>query len=338
MIRQDHIAIVVPVHRAPLPIPRLAGKLDQIAPLPLREMIAGALAAAALPLLDSRTRYWRYYLLIGPSPQWRPQALGQKLLSIVRQNIESERARKGIGSRLYNRSRLDGQRRASVRELRRLVNGFKSQYGAAAKRFWDKAKSHSSYSTLLRASQLLRSATDLRGFFESNMPTLADGHARAAFHRLMIHQTPVAEDLAPVLLRGDSVWQALAKIKRTSIQLDDSRRLILAWILLVVLFTTKPSIVDRPHRQLEDDADIGEQPDGSLAGLACVARNMLAACVFELDAVTRSRLLELLDSALVRKPYTPPVALAARDDDGSRRRLFADLRLSSFHRLLEATR
>ena len=330
------VSIITPTCRAALPTPRLSNRPDTFSPLALRELIAGKLASSEFRLLDSRTRYWRYYLLIGPAPRWKPQALGQKLLSIVRQNIDRERAIRGVGSRLYNRTRLDAQRAPTVRELRRLVAGFKAQYGAAARNFWKAAKQEAAYPVLERASRALRDGSNYSGFFDREMEVIRNGHARSAFNRLQVQQSETAKEIARVLMRGISVSHALSMIKRSTLRLDSSRRLALVWTLLATLFRTTDAIPQVPTRRREDDED--DEALGDQVALARIASDLLKQYDFGLDAVFRNRLRDLLTSALEGNPFVEPIVVAARDGDGTRQRLFADLRLSSLHRLLEATR
>jgi hypothetical protein len=42
------------------------------------------LASNALPCIDTRTAYWRYYLFAAPSTTGRPISVGPRLLSILR--------------------------------------------------------------------------------------------------------------------------------------------------------------------------------------------------------------------------------------------------------------
>src|SRR5271157_3736937 len=119
----DAIFVVAAVERTELPIKPAPEPQDLREPLELKNRIAGDLAGKVLPLLDSRTRYWRYYLLIGPHPTWAHRSLGNRLLRIVRRNrgTKDQRATRGIGSRLFNRCYLDLGRRPNDPELKRLV-------------------------------------------------------------------------------------------------------------------------------------------------------------------------------------------------------------------------
>lgn len=330
-----------------IPLPRQSSDsgTDPLDPLSLKMVIASDRATEQLPLIDSRTRYWRYYLLLGPSPSQAYRTLARKLLAIVCHNAQAgARATKGVGSRLFNRL-ADRRRQPFDSELRRLARNFRVQYGPAAARFWQRAKERSGqagYRVLFDASRRLRNATRFEGFFDTRMPSLSDGHARNAFHRILRTQSETAADLYGLMIRAptSSLGSALAGTRKSTLTTDDGRRLVLAWALLVSLFDLKAPPAPGLHSASDNDEEEEEDDDASGidASLARAALILLRAGVASSDLGLRATIEAMLRDSLESPVYRSPIHVSSRGDDGRRRRLFADLRLSSFRRLLLATR
>ena len=334
-MRLPQIEIVRPY---PLVVPRRdAGFLGPMHPLTLREQIAPN-SGDVFPLIDSRTRYWRYFLLIGPSPRWQAHpTIGRRLLAVVRANISGDRARRGVGARLYNQLK-DRGRIASSKDLNALSRGFRQQYGPAVRRFWDKAGSSN---VLVAASQRIKASAGMDGFFEYDCSGLPDGRARKAFHRAICAQSPEATELADLLARPEFGWnldRALAKVRRSTFSNLRTRQIALAWSLLRALFRLPTG-----GTSVDDDDDHGEGTidEASSESLRALAHASLGAIKDGVAAALpekwRTDIRLLLETALSAAIFKPPLAPPHLPVGQSRQRLFPDMRLRTFAYLLSRT-
>lgn len=339
MMIDVHLVAAVP--RAP--IPRARSERDNLHPLALREALASGLDRQVFPLLDTRTRYWRYYLLIGPKPRWT-LALGKRLIAVVRANIDGQRARRGAGARLWNRC-VDLGRRPTEKELRTLVRSFRSQYSVAAGEFWRLAETDSGFPTLASAARRLKRHKAYRGFFDtgalSNNP---DGHARRVFHRLIRNQSDGAAEFARLFARhAYSVWWALAAVKASTLKRTESRRIALAWSLLRSLYRLPWMTVGQDGEDADDDGDAEEAlGDRELADLylrlaTCALASLQREVDGQLTSTAVARIEELLRAALREPDYRQPLVPPLLEPGQKVQRLFPDLRLQAFARLLEQT-
>ena len=317
----------------PLPPPERGAESQAagLTPLELRDILTRGLAAKALPYLDSRTGYWRYYLVRGPGTNWRSDvSLGRKLLAIGRQNrgvegpIDSSRiAARGYGRNLRNR-------KPGRAALIRLSKRFDSDYAVAAE-FWERARSRGhDFRSLRIASGKVRAASGrgLKKFFAPDM--WCDGNAKAAFHRVISSHPPEARQLATHLRRNG--WAPATLIagmttRKWKALLPDNARILIAWAILWGLF--------RDQKQpIEPDPLRTQVARAAVRGLQAGVEN-------QLPAALRGRIIELL-RATIRgatrgRPYVPPLLPPPPEDDQSRTILYADLRLTSFARLLQRT-
>lgn len=306
---------------------------DSLHPLALRSLIAPRLDRQVFPLLDTRARYWRYYLLIGPTPRWSAvKAIAERLLRVVRHNIEGDRARRGFGSRRFNRFR-DLGRPPSAGEVRGLVRDFRTQYGRAAANFWNAASNDRGYDALANTASRLRRATSFDGFFES----AGDASARRIFHRIIRHQTSAAEEIYRVLKRQEfDAWESVARLSLNSLKSEEAKRLILAWSILRSLYSDA-----RREGAEGEEVAAGSNPGDDaeiVARIARIALRFLAGGVApELDPMIRLQITRELRSALSQPPYRPPRQTPELPRGQSIQRLFPDLRLSSFAGLLAQT-
>jgi len=226
----------------------------------------------------------------------------------------------------------------------RLAQGFREQYGAAVGAFWKEAKhTGHGYEVLREASRELRSRNKFAGFFEEKLRGFNDGWARNAFHRIIRDQTEQAAEFADHLrLNNWSVMEALVKVRPSTFKHDESKRLALAWALLRTLF--------KEHRPFapalepdDEDGDVKEEDTSRdndvLSELAEVALKLLGAGVGGnlLFATERRKIVELLKAARKERPYQPPLPTPPLPPAQRKQRLFADLRLNSFGRLLRQT-
>ena len=334
------VYLVSPPPAILMPIPARPNQDDLRNPLRLKDLIAGKRASQALHLFDSRIRYWRYYLLIGPSPRWS-KSLGIKLYRIVRDNLQwRSRAQRGVGRDLFNRCKFDRCRKPNDRELLTLVRTFKSQYKQGAQSFWEYAQNKIRSDVLLTASRQMQHATNYRGFFAKSMQTVPDGRARRAFHRLLLTQSNAANELGRLVLRSASVTDALAKIKPGTLHDEDARYMVLSWLLLSLLYledTVAPISTGR-HSSAEPDEDETGELYGYERQLVRVALGYLNQGVDGLDVSLCRRIVEYLKHASKYAPYRAPIRVSPLNIDGSRRKLFADLRLTTFRNLLRSTK
>lgn len=307
--------------------------IDITDPMPLKTAISKGIERDAFPYVDSRTRYWRYYLLLGRKPNPKSTvALGRRLIMIAKENG------RGIGRNLFS---LHHKQNKSIKNksYKRLASRFLSEY-RVAKDFWRYAeRSNDGLVPLAAASAKVRAATiaESRGFFRKDGP-LRLGHARNAFHRIIREQSPSSQELAKLLdLKKMNLTEVVLSANFSKLS-EELGCMLLVWALLPALYRNL-QIAD-----LEEDVE-EDQPEGAkeLAELANVAiRGLKAGRGSDLDAVTRERLIQLLREARARAtrtglPYSPPLKAPPLQPGRKRQRLFADLRLSSFARLLSST-
>jgi hypothetical protein len=298
--------------------------------------------AAHFPLLDSRTRYWRYYLLFRPGDgRQTRQALGRVLHCAIRANDPQRTAEattgrlRGVGRGLY-----EPRRHLTPRQEVRVAERFRSDYGTAVKRFWKSIDGSSNEHLFVEAGARWR-ASQL-GFFE-NAP-MGDGHARNAFHRLLETQSPVAQEFAPLLLKDDfsDLWALkVSRVGWASFSSNEARRVFLARCLPLVLFR-RP--VGDPS-DLDDDEE-SEREQGFTDWLRPLAETCVrflthrtaSAIRGRMTAPQASELVATLRAALRRRQFEEPFPAPQRRPGQLLQTLFPGHRLNAFHRLLHATK
>jgi len=305
-------------------------------PLVLREAIVGGREREVFPFLDSRTRYWRYMFLEGPRKR-KDLVLGRHLLRIVAKN-SSGSARRGIGRNTYNDQLFSG-RKVSKKKIRAVAQAFRLQYGAAAKRFWKYAKRDSAVSSLREMASFVIQGRYDPCFFEEHSLDRKDGQVRRIFRRILRRQSKSAREFAKVLKRkrvGYEVREAISTLKASTLKLDETKRITLAWALLRCLYRSEE--LDLSLEQARDSAPTSEPAEDVLAALAQVSlRELEEGTAPELATPVRKMLTGYLESALSSKHYTPPLAPPTIPGNQERQILFPDLRLSAFARLLQQT-
>jgi hypothetical protein len=331
------ISIVAPIkHQCPYQRQDLNGRLRGLHPAIIRDALAGGLDRAMFPLLDSRTRYWRYYLLIGPQARWgNYNGIGWKLYRIAKQNRKTERVTRGIGKNLVNRC-SDLGRGPKREELVKLGKLFRQYYGSTVESFWDTAKKLNCYRKLYEVSRKLQIATAVVGFFDlDNMDyTVGEGFVRQSFHRILLNRN---NEIARLLKRkGYYLWEAIASSRYNSFSGDDPRRMILAWALLRVLYGKEiiidPSNADDESEDDEVDSDLLRRI--ALTALQLLKHNNLWG---NLDENNIRQIEFHIKSALKNKPYVPPLPVPPLAVGQKRQRLFSDMRLTAFNNLLRQT-
>lgn len=334
-----YLSRVVPV---PLRRPSWVGQLvdrDALHPQNLRHhIIDPGVERKAFPLLDSRTRHWRYFLLIGPRPRWTA-SLGNRILQIVRRNISSPggRATRGVGAHIYNRIR-DRRRRPSPKDLLAVAERLRDTYGSAAQAFWQAAKTDRGYDILVEAADRLRRDSAFEGFFvRQGSPA---GWARSAFYRIMARQSPEAEEFARLFARRKycDIWDSMSRVKRGTLRSRQARLIALSWCLIRCLYEVgvEPS-------EYEDDDEWDElwsdQSFEEMRRLAKAALRMStepeAIKVLPNDTLVQIR--QHLRTAIKRKKYRAPLQKPEVPAYQMRQNLFPGFRLFAFNELLKGT-
>lgn len=302
--------------------------------------------AANFPLLDSRTRYWRYYLVhrSGDGRQDR-RSLGKLLHNVLRANdprrvhdLDSRRLR-GVGRGLYERKRNLGPRG----ELK-VADNFKSAYGTAVGRFWERVEASNSSRIFDQAGARWRRSP--RGFFDPDAQR--DGHARNAFHRLIKDQSPVAKQFANLLLKdesGNDLWAlASARAGWSSFETSEARRVYLARCLPMVLFKQPASAGSFEDEDADDQREAA--PQQTTDWLGPIAETCLRFLTHKRVDTIRGRLNDAqvselkvrLKAALNRSRFEEPYPAPARRPGQLLERLFPGHRLLAFHRMLHDTK
>lgn len=316
---------IVPHTRVNPPVARRDPPLPLEDPQELRARLSAKLASQVFPILDSRTRYWRYYLLIGPRQQWGATSLGPRCFRILRDNPGGNR---GIGRRL--------KRWPGSKAHRAVVKSLKTQYGPAVKRFWQVVSDSRRDGGLLAASERIRTGS-LRGFFDSK----SDLHARRSFHRMLRTQTGEAGMLAGAFLRKESLHEAVLEAMSRSRLSEPVRRVLLTYAILRCLYQP-PDARSRALGLLDDDDDdVDSAADSAALGrMARVALRWLReGRIAALAPPERARLRGYLLSGFISGgTYIPPLPSPSPRRNRDRINVFAGLRLGAFHRLLRSTR
>jgi len=335
------ITIVSPIqHQCPYKQYGLDDNVNDIHPSIIRDALAGGLDREMFPLLDSRTRYWRYYLLIGPQVQWRNYiGIGQKLYRIAKQNRNSEtkRVTKGIGRKLVNKC-TDERRQPKRKELKKIGKAFRQYYGSTVTAFWEKTKEkdYKSYGKFNEASKKLKKANDMVGFFNvDNMDYMqGEGFIRRSFHRIISSQNHEIERL--LKRKGYDLWEAIASIRDSSIKNNETLRMILAWALLRILYG-KEVFTDKSNEGVDNENDHIDE-----VLLRRIANKILRLIKHKdlwgkLDENIIRQIELHIKNALKNKIYMPPLPIPRLPVGQKRQRLFSDMRLSAFNDLLRQT-
>ena len=312
------------------------------------------------PLLDSRTRYWRYFVLRGPKEKLTPKglrSLGRLLLRVLHGDARDPRGgrSRGIGA-LDFASKARAGKKVGPRDQTSWARRLERAYRSAALAFWGAAKADArAWEPLLRLHRALKHGRLDRFLDSSAMPAHGDGRARRAFFLLMRDQRAadgvaaeaVAADYARLFLRRPDwdVFAVLADAGWSSFATDAARRVYLARCLPRVLFRLPTQA--RVHDVEDDD---GEEAVAGGIALAEVQRKLAKRCRKFLErgaervrgrltAVQVVRIVRLLSGALRSKPsYEEPLEAPPLPPGQSLQFLFPGLRLDSLARLLRDTR
>lgn len=273
-------------------------------PKALRDLLgAEAIAKKMLPFVDTRARYWRYYLLLAPGRKINIEKRLQKIL---------KKTSKGIGSR------------KKVKKLETILN---KDYRTAASNFW----TTNGDGTLLRKARLFRSRGLLDFFFHKKNDDL-----QKRFHKALKDQSP---ELSKFLLHkknhGDDIlFNAVINSPSLGIKSIDVKKLMFSWALLQSLY----EIID-----FNDDDDDENKVDDKNYYLSNLAKTCLeyikksTPVTGELSDKQITYIRNLLEHAISQQDYSPPIKISSKKSDGTKRRVFSSFRLRIYTRLLMDT-
>lgn len=311
------------------------------------------------PLQDTRTGYWRYFILRGPKKHLSRRqlaGLGKLLLRVLRDNTRqpNQSRPRGIGGLQYNRKTRANEKISSRLQLQ-WARRMETTYRTVTIALWDEAKADgSAWTEFIRLHRAFRKG-GLTGFFaEEPMQTHRDGRARAAFHRLIRNQRPrtggdtanVAADFARLLRRRPkrSVVQICAGAGWNSFSSDAARRVFLARWLPWVLFRMPDQV-----SSYGDDGEDGDDPAARNPEFTEMQRKLARACLNlltqggarvrgKLSATQASQLVRLLSAAIRRgRHFEEPLEAPPLPPGQSIQTLFPGLRLDAFARLVRST-
>ena len=119
---------------------------------------------------------------------------------------------------------------------------------------------------------------------------------------------------------------------------DDLRRLILCWALLRAYYGVSDETDDAADEDDYDQAtDASDLPEATVDIAEATLRLFEKVSEPGLTHNEQTAIKSDLKRALKRQPYAPPWPVPSHDERGRRPRIFADLRISSFNRILERT-
>lgn len=296
---------------------------------------AEAVAREILPCVDSRTTHWRYYLFVAPAiVRGRTLALGRRLLSILNQTKAF-----GIGRRDFVEYEGDG-RRSVTRLVEKLEKRYKDAYGSATQAFWglrsDPAviNPDAPSQALCVAARAYVQRADFSDFFDQV------GNPNKVRHLFRTRLVAFRPNLASFLELKRYNLSKAASTAATSSKLDkDDRLLFYTWAVLQAYYGI---VDDGLPEDLEDEVEKADTQENSeyYRGLS-IAALKLGDSIDLRQALTAKQLVTIvsrLQSAIrYRGGYIPPVRVWSFRNDGTKRRVFASLRLNAFARLLRKT-
>lgn len=297
---------------------------------------AQAVAREILPCIDTRATHWRYYLLVAPSAgKGRPIEIGRRLLSILTQT----QSRAGIGRRELPRVLNDG-RRSHDRFVTTLKRRYLAAYRSATQAFWGTGEElPTSYPgeptlALLSAAREYVLAGDFRAFFD--VQTSPDKVRHLFRSRLLRFRPGLASFL--VARRYDLAGAAASAAASSKLNGDD-RLLFLTWSVLQAYYgIADDGIPEEPED--EDERTIAKIDDRYYRTLARASLDLMDR--MDLSASLSPKQIRTIRDRLTTAlrhggSYQPPVRVWGLRTDGTKRRVFASLRLYAFVRLLRAT-
>lgn len=337
------IELVGNVPRDGLPIPDDAAFADDLAnPATVREALGSQrVASKILPCIDSRARYWRYYLFAAPGHGRKPD-LGRLLFEVLRQTPNE--SRRGVGRLIYR----SANEKWSKSLGRNLEEAYLTAYRTATNAFWNAYQVASpGFKVLHERAVKFRRSEQYDNFFPHVSPGVnaaIDRQLRKSFHKRLIAFRPSLGQ-ALVNYRFD-LDELAAHAPHEPQLLREDKHLILTYTVLKALYRIEEPAVpldkhkntgDISDEDLEFDEDMPENTD--LRPLALSALQLLKNKLGDgLSKPLRMSILRHLDSAL-RQPgeYQPPFPVTPLDSSGRRRRVFAGLRLRPYRFLLKMT-
>ena len=294
------------------------------------------LARRLLPCIDTRAAHWRYYLFGAPSEHGRFLAAGPRLISVLKQTY----SRAGIGRRDFQNFRED-RRRSRRRFVQSLQSRYDNAYRTVTGVFWGTDDQLPPLypgppsTALAAAARAYVSAQDYVDFF-FNEPT----RLRYMFHSRLVNFRPGLA--AYIRQKGYDLERAAAGAVSSTKLDDDDRLLFFAWAVLQAYY----GVADDGSAPEAEDEEEGTTSDGA-TGDGQYYRTLARAAVALMDRLGHRVGLSPKQANTVRHrlwtaqrqkgEYQPPVLIWKLKNDGTRRRIFASVRLYAYRRLLHAT-
>lgn len=315
------IAPVAPFPRLTPRVPRREVSAD-LEPAIVRHFVIRGVQRAAFPFIDSRTRYWRYFLFLHPTFR-SDRVIGKRLHRVLRDNP----GRRGVGRRIVDTSTAAISRSTRLR-LTRLL---RRDYGSAASRLWNDPGAVRSRSLRSCARSLRRGALD--EFFGARQ----DRRAMAEFRNLMVAQSDAARCFSRRWRMGMSTSAVVLACTRLRSVPADLRQLMLGWAVLRTTFrwSDRAKAFGSEDTEEADDWQVEDEP--TLRSLArWVIRELRHPTSVGLPTRSAGMIIRLLQRSLAAEPFRAPVPVSVPVQK-TRVSVFSDLRLSAFRRLLEGT-
>ena len=294
---------------------------------------AQEVAGKILPCVDTRTSHWRYFLFATPGLK---KTIGRRLFSVLKQTSK-QRTLAGIGRLEYISFKSDG-RKSKKRFINTLNTRYQSLYGTAAGVFWKPTIEKSPHYTGPPSSALCTKACDyikaeiFEDFFRKGNQGL-----RHLFNGRLQKFRPGLSDL---IIKKKYDLLEVAKVASKSRKLnDDDRILIFTWALLQAYYGIADIRLTDDNED-DDEKDTVEESDTYYRDLASASLGFIKCGGFKdkLNSKQINTINRRLQVAVKNKGhYQAPVLVSQHRSDGTRRRIFASLRLHAFTRLLKST-
>ncbi len=310
-------------------------------------------------LIDTRTRYWRYFILRGPNKKLsraERQRVSKTLHRILEHNADGPL--RGVGGIEFRRLR-ETKRGIGQANRDRWVRRLEIAYGTKARAMWGAAAEESDASlACFAATRLALLRKPMHGFFDRKLKSHVDGRARALFRRLLVQQAAslelsVAEDFANLFRRhpNDSVFDALGHAKWGTFKSEAAVRVFLARVVPWVLFRIQDqrSIYVHAATSEDDNEAIDVAPVIGTPEFAASQLKLARLCIHffkkggaalhgHLSPAQVTRIVGLLKAAVRNgKAYEEPLTAPKLAPGKTIQTLFPGLRLSAFKTLLNDT-
>lgn len=302
----------------------------------LRQMLgAQEIAKRILPCIDTRTSYWRYFLFAVPGRQMKIET---RLYSVLRQTAK-QNSIAGIGRREYRRIIEDGRRSSDI-FIKSLKNRYQNSYGTAASAFWGSNTENSPHYPGAPSVALCAKARDY--IKAGKFVEFFNGGNHGLRRLFNVRLKKFRPGLAGLIIKNKFDLLEVAKVASRSRKIDDEDRiLIFTWSLLQAYYGIADNGLDEDVEDYdEQDTEDKDDSDDYYRKLAKASLDFLENGGFsdKLNSKQINSIRSRLKYSVKNKgDYQAPVRVWKHRGDGTRRRIFASLRLYAFTRLLEAT-